>query len=419
MRVLFVCTGNTCRSPMAEAMARRLDDGNEYASAGRHADEGAPAAPNAVADRARARDASRAAAHARARGLGGQGRRPERGGHRRPVRRRRADLPCHGRAAGGADPVTMSETQTVTEQKTELQIGYAGTSIPRKEDRRLVQGEGVFADDVKRHGMGYVHFVRSPYAHAKIVSVDVSAAEELEGVYGTLTPDEVAALTDPFFELTTAPGSQIKDFALAVGERAPRRRAGRRGRRPHPRRRARRGRPGRGRVRAAAGARRRAQGAGSGRARPPRRRRHERRLVGHVRLGRRRRRAQGRRPRDQDLRAPLRPLLVDAARVLGRPGRVRPRHRAVHDPLEPPDARRGRDLDGPGAARAARPAPLRVAGHRRRLRQQDHDAHVPHRLLPARAQAAPPDPVDGVAHRPALGERARQRALVPRRSRSP
>jgi CO/xanthine dehydrogenase Mo-binding subunit len=111
----------------------------------------------------------------------------------------------------------VSETQTVTEQATELQIGYAGTSIPRKEDRRLVQGDGVFADDVKRHGMGYVHFVRSPYAHARIVSVDVSRAEALEGVYGTLTPDEVAAQTDPFFELTTPPGSQIKDYALAVG----------------------------------------------------------------------------------------------------------------------------------------------------------------------------------------------------------
>src|SRR5581483_1292682 len=35
--------------------------------------------------------------------------------------------------------------------------------------------------------------------------------------YGTLTPDEVAELTDPFFELTTPPGSQIKDYALAVG----------------------------------------------------------------------------------------------------------------------------------------------------------------------------------------------------------
>ncbi len=109
----------------------------------------------------------------------------------------------------------MSETTTAP---VELEVGFAsGTSVPRKEDGRLVQGQGVFADDVKRHGMGYVHFVRAPYAHARIVSVDVSAAEALEGVYGTLTPDEVVELTDPFFELTTPPGSQIKDYALAVG----------------------------------------------------------------------------------------------------------------------------------------------------------------------------------------------------------
>jgi 2-furoyl-CoA dehydrogenase large subunit len=108
----------------------------------------------------------------------------------------------------------MTETATAP---VELEVGYAGKSIPRKEDGRLVQGQGVFADDVKRHGMGYVHFVRAPYAHARIVSVDVSAAEALEGVYGTLTPDEVAEQTDPFFELTTPPGSQIKDYALAVG----------------------------------------------------------------------------------------------------------------------------------------------------------------------------------------------------------
>src|SRR5206468_12926877 len=68
---------------------------------------------------------------------------------------------------------SMTETETVAEPQTELQIGYAGTSIPRKEDKRLVQGEGVFADDVKAHGMGYVHIVRSPYAHARIVSVHV------------------------------------------------------------------------------------------------------------------------------------------------------------------------------------------------------------------------------------------------------
>src|SRR6478609_6790494 len=65
--------------------------------------------------------------------------------------------------------------------------------------------------------MGYVHFVGSPQARARNRSVDVSEAAGREGVYGTLTPDEVAALTDPFFELTTPPGSQIKDYALAVG----------------------------------------------------------------------------------------------------------------------------------------------------------------------------------------------------------
>ncbi|MHB8641818.1 MAG: xanthine dehydrogenase family protein molybdopterin-binding subunit [Gaiellaceae bacterium] len=112
-------------------------------------------------------------------------------------------------------------TDTVTEalvvERTETKPGFAGTSVPRKEDKRLVQGQGVFFDDVKRHGMGYVHFVRSPYAHAKIKSIDVAAALELPGVYGSLTGDEVAILTDPFFELSVKPGADIKDYALAVG----------------------------------------------------------------------------------------------------------------------------------------------------------------------------------------------------------
>jgi CO/xanthine dehydrogenase Mo-binding subunit len=109
-------------------------------------------------------------------------------------------------------------SETVAPEQVELEVGFIGQSIPRKEDQRLVQGLGVFVDDVKRHGMGYLHFVRSPYAHARIVSVDVSAAEASDGVYGTLTPDEVAELTDPFFELTTPPGDQIKDYCLAVGK---------------------------------------------------------------------------------------------------------------------------------------------------------------------------------------------------------
>jgi 2-furoyl-CoA dehydrogenase large subunit len=114
--------------------------------------------------------------------------------------------------------VSESSTTTVAPEKVEQQKGWGGQSVKRKEDKRLLQGEGVFVDDIKRHGMGYLHFVRSPYAHAHITSIDVSAAEAIDGVYGTLTGEEVAALTDPFFQISSAPGQNIKDFALAVGK---------------------------------------------------------------------------------------------------------------------------------------------------------------------------------------------------------
>jgi CO/xanthine dehydrogenase Mo-binding subunit len=111
----------------------------------------------------------------------------------------------------------MTET-TLAPEKVEVQKGWGGQSVRRKEDKRLLQGDGVFVDDIKRHGMGYLHFVRSPYAHAHITSVDVSAAEAIDGVYGTLTGEEVAALTDPFFQISSVPGANIKDFSLAVGK---------------------------------------------------------------------------------------------------------------------------------------------------------------------------------------------------------
>jgi 2-furoyl-CoA dehydrogenase large subunit len=111
----------------------------------------------------------------------------------------------------------VTET-TLAPAPVEVQKGWGGQSLKRKEDKRLLQGEGVFVDDVKRHGMGYLHFVRSPYAHAHITRIDVSAAEAIDGVYGTLTGEEVAALTDPFFQISSVPGANIKDYSLAVGK---------------------------------------------------------------------------------------------------------------------------------------------------------------------------------------------------------
>ncbi|HZC31242.1 MAG TPA: hypothetical protein VE261_06950 [Gaiellaceae bacterium] len=112
---------------------------------------------------------------------------------------------------------TVAPPRPVVAEPTKPQKGWAGQNVPRKEDKRLLQGEGVFFDDLKRHEMGYVHFVRSPYAHARIKHVDVSKALEQPGVYGSLTGDEVAILTDPFFELSVPPGAHMKDYALAVG----------------------------------------------------------------------------------------------------------------------------------------------------------------------------------------------------------
>ena len=56
---------------------------------------------------------------------------------------------------------------------------WVGASLPRKEEDRLLRGLGKFADDIKIREMLYLRFVRSPYAHARIVSIDMAAAEAL------------------------------------------------------------------------------------------------------------------------------------------------------------------------------------------------------------------------------------------------
>ena len=79
--------------------------------------------------------------------------------------------------------------------------------------------------------MGYLHFVRSPYAHAHITSIDVSAAEEHPGVYGTLTGEEVAALTDPVLPDRVGAGRERQGLRARGRQGALRRRADRRRRR--------------------------------------------------------------------------------------------------------------------------------------------------------------------------------------------
>jgi aerobic carbon-monoxide dehydrogenase large subunit len=74
---------------------------------------------------------------------------------------------------------------------------YVGKSIRRVNDRRLVTGAGQFVDDVRLPGTLTGVFVRSPYAHAHINSIDTSAARDLEGVVTVLTGEDVTNLMKP------------------------------------------------------------------------------------------------------------------------------------------------------------------------------------------------------------------------------
>lgn len=95
---------------------------------------------------------------------------------------------------------------------------WVGQAIPRKEEDRLLRGLGKFADDIKLREMLYLRFVRSPYAHARIVSIDVSEAEKLPGVVCTLSGCEIASQTQPFIEIAPEPGGKIRDYPLAISK---------------------------------------------------------------------------------------------------------------------------------------------------------------------------------------------------------
>ena len=69
-----------------------------------------------------------------------------------------------------------------------------GGVVRRREDPALIQGRGRYTDDVKLAGTAHAAFVRSPFAHAKVLSVDASAAKAMEGVLAVYTAADVEHL---------------------------------------------------------------------------------------------------------------------------------------------------------------------------------------------------------------------------------
>lgn len=76
--------------------------------------------------------------------------------------------------------------------------GQMGAPVPRREASRLVAGKGRYTDDIDVAGLLHVAFVRSPYPHARIDTIDVEDAKAMPGVVAVLTADDLAAVCAPW-----------------------------------------------------------------------------------------------------------------------------------------------------------------------------------------------------------------------------
>jgi aerobic carbon-monoxide dehydrogenase large subunit len=73
-------------------------------------------------------------------------------------------------------------------------MGVVGTSIKRREDPRLITGEAKYIDDLQLPGLTYAAILRSPYAHARIKSINTEAAKAMPGVLAVFTGQDFADL---------------------------------------------------------------------------------------------------------------------------------------------------------------------------------------------------------------------------------
>ncbi len=82
--------------------------------------------------------------------------------------------------------------------REDLPNSYIGRSVPRPNVPKLVQGRATYTDDVVLPRMLHAAFLRSPHAHARIVSVDAAAAMQVPGVIRVFTGQDIAKVCDPW-----------------------------------------------------------------------------------------------------------------------------------------------------------------------------------------------------------------------------
>jgi carbon-monoxide dehydrogenase large subunit len=89
--------------------------------------------------------------------------------------------------------------------------GYVGQAMKRREDPRMITGRGNYIDDIVLPGMLHLAVVRSPEAHADIVSIDTAEAKAAPGVVAVFTGEELAAdFAGPIPMVWDPPGVEIR-----------------------------------------------------------------------------------------------------------------------------------------------------------------------------------------------------------------
>src|SRR3984893_11083961 len=104
----------------------------------------------------------------------------------------------HRALAKGAQGMTRRPTDRETLSVLERANSYIGKTVPRPNLDRLMQGRGLYISDMELPRMAHVVFLRSPYAHARIMAIEVTAAKSLPGVIAVVTGKELAAVITPW-----------------------------------------------------------------------------------------------------------------------------------------------------------------------------------------------------------------------------
>ncbi|MHA1165072.1 MAG: xanthine dehydrogenase family protein molybdopterin-binding subunit, partial [Alphaproteobacteria bacterium] len=88
-----------------------------------------------------------------------------------------------------------------------------GQPVRRKEDVRFLTGTGTYIDDITSENLCHAVVLRSPHAHAKILGIDISEAEEMPGVLLIVTPDSKSAVNK---KIDGSPMNQPARHCLAI-----------------------------------------------------------------------------------------------------------------------------------------------------------------------------------------------------------